>query len=198
MDHGQGLKRIRHKTPAGRRGWLVMPQCMLDQALFAGTWNILWIDSVGGARAAVKAVDLSRYVVYIQGAACGCYWLQLNIAAVDSSIDVVEGNGDQTVCRGMDILNILGVGGAFAAAPVVGSDIHAAGAGLVDLGNGGATLTGGQDAFRYLCLDYIVLIGRQGNRRQDTDDRDHDHEFDQCETGLGLFHVYLLINTTFT
>ena len=35
----------------------------------------------------------------------------------------------------------------------------------------------------------VVVVGRQGHGGQDTDDRDHDHQFDQSETLLNALHV---------
>src|SRR6185369_9877287 len=46
-----------------------------------------------------------------------------------------------------------------------------------------------QDDFRYLRAHRVVLVCRQRNRRQDADDRDHDHQFDEGETLLdGTLH----------
>jgi len=45
-----------------------------------------------------------------------------------------------------------------------------------------------EQKLRYLGADGVVLISRQRNRRQNADNRDHDHQFDQGKTLLNSFH----------
>ena len=48
------------------------------------------------------------------------------------------------------------------------------------------------DYYGSINFEDVTVIGRQGNRAQDADDGDHDHEFDERETGLTLVHEILL------
>ena len=50
---------------------------------------------------------------------------------------------------------------------------------LIDLGNRRTALARRQDAFRHPCADRVVLVRRQRNGRQNPDDRNDDHQFDQ-------------------
>ena len=43
-----------------------------------------------------------------------------------------------------------------------------------------------------LALTGVVLVRRQRDRRQDPDDRDHDHQFDKGKALLDALHVMLL------
>jgi len=47
---------------------------------------------------------------------------------------------------------------------------------------------------RDLGADHVVSIGRDGDRGQDADDRDDDHELDKGKTALLSFHVNPLFN----
>jgi len=61
------------------------------------------------------------------------------------------------------------------------------------LGNGGLQAAGEVEAFSNLRTGHVVLVGRDGDRGEDADDRDDDHEFDEGETLLdGTLHGYLL------
>src|SRR3954451_3914347 len=55
--------------------------------------------------------------------------------------------------------------------------------------NRGLRVRGERETFRNARTDRVVLIRRQRNRRQNTDDRHYDHQFDQRETLLKRFHV---------
>jgi len=60
--------------------------------------------------------------------------------------------------------------------------------GRVGLGHGELGGAGEVDAFRDLGADRVVLVGRDGDGHQDAEDRDDDHQFDQGEALLELFH----------
>jgi len=47
----------------------------------------------------------------------------------------------------------------------------------------------GEDQFRYLGADRVVLIGGQADGGQDADDGNNDHQFDQGEAVLLVLHV---------
>src|SRR6185312_365000 len=59
---------------------------------------------------------------------------------------------------------------------------------LVVLGDRGLARVGGDDQFRHLRANGVVLVGWNGDGRQDRDDRDHDHQFDQGEAFLHGLH----------
>src|SRR5439155_4738003 len=64
-------------------------------------------------------------------------------------------------------------------------------ASLIDLRNRRAALARSQDCFRHFGLNRVGLVRRQRNGRQDADDRDHDHQFDQGKTLLDTLHGFL-------
>ena len=49
------------------------------------------------------------------------------------------------------------------------------------------------DAFRHLRTHRVVLVSRDGDRHQDAEDRDHDHQFDQGKALLHLLHVHVFV-----
>src|SRR5688572_28575919 len=89
----------------------------------------------------------------------------------------------------VDVLRLLRGGGDLAAPAVVprrGRRTR-----LIHLGDRRAAGAHRQNDFRHLGADRVVLIGGQRNRRQNIDDRDHDHLFDQGEALLKRFHLEL-------
>ncbi len=74
----------------------------------------------------------------------------------------------------------------FATSPAVRR--HGSRTGLVDLGNRRTALARRQNRFRNPRPDRVVLVRRQRDRRQNADDRDDDHQFDQRKALLNSFH----------
>ncbi len=56
--------------------------------------------------------------------------------------------------------------------------------------HGGLSTIGQRHTFRHLRTNHIILIRRNRDCRQNTNNRHHDHQFDQGETLLQLlFHL---------
>jgi len=102
-------------------------------------------------------------------------------------------HGDDAIDARRDRIDILRDATArFAAAPVVHCNGHPVRTGLIDFRYRRPALAGRQNRFRHARTDGVVLIRRQRDRRQDADDRNDDHQFDQCETLLNTLHSQLL------
>jgi len=102
---------------------------------------------------------------------------------------VIGDHGENILCRraGSGRRSIL------LATPIIGCRIGVAGIALNRLGDAGTTGRRRQNHFGDFCADCVVLVSGQRNRSQDTDDRDHDHQFDQGKTLLQrTFHGKLL------
>src|SRR5690348_9817178 len=82
------------------------------------------------------------------------------------------------------------IGGSLSDADRRGAGAPTAGVGVI-LRDGYLGAVGQRRAFRHLRTNQVVLVRRNGDGRQDRDDRDDDHQFDQGETFLQRFHGWI-------
>ncbi len=104
-----------------------------------------------------------------------------------------DGDFNQPICVGVDCGNIFARCRCTFAAPSVRSWSGRCSQCLVCLGNSGAARRCSQNHFRHFGALGVVLISRESHGSQNTDDRNHDHQFDQGKTLLhGTLHKFLL------
>ncbi len=106
---------------------------------------------------------------------------------------ISDGDFNQPICVGVDCGNIFARCRRTFAAPSVRGWSGGSSQCLVCLGNSGAARGCSQNHFRHFGALGVVLISRESHGSQNTDDRNHDHQFDQGKTLLhGTLHKFLL------
>src|SRR5438046_3560492 len=118
---------------------------------------------------------------------------QRNERTIHRSRDASHRGCHAAVRVGSDSRHVLrGLRGANFAAPVAWAR-KIRRAGLVHFRDRGAARAHAENHFRHLRAHGVVLIRRQRDRRQNANDRNHDHQLDQGEALLQRLHGYSLV-----
>src|SRR5262245_42995021 len=108
--------------------------------------------------------------------------------AVDDARNVLHGRGHNTVCAGADPGHVLrGLRRGQLATPAV-TPGGGGGTGLIHFGDRRTASAHAENDFRHLRADRVVLVRGERHRRQNADDRNHDHQFDQGKALLQRSH----------
>lgn len=97
-----------------------------------------------------------------------------------------------TIIGCMKLCYILSQGGITFTTPKTVSRRSSRQTSLRNLSNGGAALRCSHQDFRDAGTSRVILISRQRNGGQNTNNRHDDHQFDEGETFLHCFHDFLL------
>ncbi len=172
-----------------------LTRCLITCA--AGTGQEFFSNSPRTAKPCIDCSASDRWNACVKCGYCSSTRSQANctagnkIIAVHHIINTSRCNGNQRISSNWGVCNCSGRhrsdklrcrSGAFATETINSS--RQGSTSLKHFSNGGTALRAGQDHLGHPCAHGVILIGRQGNSRQDTNDGHHDHQFDQGKAFL--------------